>query len=256
MPTSLLAPPLLSQLDRDGFAILPPPLAPLAPPQLDALCSSLAEAPSPGERGIYARRDVLDIQIVRQMCAEELGQIARQVLGGGVRPVRGIFFDKVPGANWKVPWHQDFSIAVREPHEIEGFGPWSTKDGVPHVQPPPQVLAEMLTTRLHLDACPRDNGPLRVLPGSHQGGRLSAGEIVGWRQQVEERVGPVGRGGILLMKPLILHAFSASESPSHRRVLHIEWAARELPAPLRWLYGWRAREAPRALSPRSRLDCT
>lgn len=233
MPTSLFAPPLRAQLDRDGFAILPPPLA---SPGLDALCSYFAEAPSPGGRGIYARRDVLDIPLVRELCAQELGEVARQVLGAEARPVRGIFFDKVPSANWKVPWHQDLTIAVRERHDIAGFDPWSQKDGVPHVQPPVQVLAEMLTTRLHLDACPRDNGPLRVLPGSHQSGRLSAGKIVGWREQVEERVCPVERGGLLLMKPLLLHASSASESPSHRRVLHIEWAARELPTPLRWFY--------------------
>lgn len=232
MPTSLFVPPPLSQLDRHGFAILPL----LESSHLDALCSALSDTAIPGERGIYARRDVLDIQIVRQMCVEELGQIARQVLGGGAQPVRGIFFDKVPSANWKVPWHQDLTIAVRERHDIAGFGPWSVKDGVPHVQPPPQVLAEMLTLRLHLDACPRDNGPLRVLPGSHLSGRLDSSAIAQWRQQADESVCEVERGGILLMKPLLLHASSASESPSHRRVLHIEWAARELPAPLRWFY--------------------
>ena len=208
---------------------------PLDAPLLDALAHALDGSP-PGERGLYARRDVLDIPLVRQACEGALGEIARQVLGDKARPVRGLLFDKVPGANWKVPWHQDLTIAVRERHDIAGFGPWSVKDGVPHVQPPAQVLAAMLTLRLHLDACPRENGPLRVLPGSHQSGRLSASEIPHWRAQVEEQVCEAERGGILLMKPLLLHASSASESAWHRRVLHIEWAAGELPQPLRWFY--------------------
>jgi len=193
-------------------------------------------APAAAEHGKYARRDVLSLEIVRLACAAELGAVARQVLGARARPVRGLLFGKVPGANWKVPWHQDLSIAVREKHSVEGFGPWSEKDGVPHVQPPAQVLAGMLTLRLHLDACPRDNGPLRVLPGSHRGGRLRPSLVQQWREQVEERVCEVEHGGILLMKPLLLHASSACGSPSHRRVLHIEWAAHDLPLPLRWFY--------------------
>lgn len=231
LPTPL-ASPHPPQLERDGFAILPPPLDGWL---LDALSESLRGA-SQGERGLYARRDVLEIPTVRQVCESPMGDIARQVLGADARPVRGLLFDKVPGANWKVPWHQDLTIAVRERHDMAGFGPWSVKDGVPHVQPPEQVLAEMLTLRLHLDACPRENGPLRVLPGSHLGGRLGASAIQRWREQVEQRVCPVERGGLLLMKPLLLHASSASESAWHRRVLHIEWAARELPQPLRWFY--------------------
>lgn len=233
MSTSCAATPLQTQIDRDGFAILPPLLESSL---LDEVCAALSDAPAPGERGVYARRDVLGIPQVQQVCDGVLGDIARQVLGDGARPVRGLLFDKVPGANWKVPWHQDISIAVRERHEVEGFGPWSVKDGVPHVQPPAQVLEAMLTLRLHLDACPKENGPLRVLPGSHRSGRLGASEIQEWRLGVEERACEVERGGLLLMKPLLLHASSASESPSHRRVLHIEWAARELPDPLRWFY--------------------
>jgi hypothetical protein len=42
------------------------------------------------------------------------------------------------------------------------------------------------------------------------------------------------RGGVLLMRPLLLHASSASQVPRHRRVLHIEWAAQELPGGLQW----------------------
>ena len=222
-----------SQLERLGYAILPPPLEPA---QLDALAEALADHPAPSGRGVYARRDVLEIPAVRGVCENALGQMARQVLGGGARPVRGLLFDKTPGANWKVPWHQDITIAARDKVDVEGFGPWSEKDGVPHVQPPAQVLEAMLTLRLHLDPCPASNGALRVLPGSHRAGKLSASEIQAWRGRMEEVTCEVERGGVLLMRPLLLHASSASEAPGRRRVLHIEWASSDLPSGLHWFY--------------------
>src|SRR5690606_16226043 len=92
------------------------------------------------------------------------------LLGPGWRVVRSILFDKTPDANWKVAWHQDLSIAVRERADVAGYGPWSRKDGVVHVEPPTSVLKRMVTLRLHLDDCNAENGPLRVLPGSHAHG--------------------------------------------------------------------------------------
>jgi ectoine hydroxylase-related dioxygenase (phytanoyl-CoA dioxygenase family) len=160
--------------------------------------------------------------------------LVEPILGPNCSPVRGILFDKVPGANWKVPWHQDLSIAVCERIEIEGFGPWSQKTGILHVQPSARVLENMLTLRLHLDDCFADNGPLRVLPTSHRDGKLSAQQIAEWRRREEEVVCALPRGGVLLMRPLLLHASSASQTPGHRRVLHIEWAAHKLPGGLQW----------------------
>jgi hypothetical protein len=61
-------------------------------------------------------------------------ELARAILGESARLVNGRLFDKREAANWKVPWHQDLTIAVRERKEIQGFGPWSVKEGVPHVQ--------------------------------------------------------------------------------------------------------------------------
>ena len=91
--------------------------------------------------------------------------------------VRAIYFDKSPEANWLVPWHQDLTVALRSRREVPGFGPWSVKDGVPHVQPPVERLEQMLTVRLHLDDADEGNGALRVLPGSHRSGRLSSTQI-------------------------------------------------------------------------------
>ncbi len=94
------------------------------------------------------------------------------VAGADCRLVRGLFFDKTPGANWPVAWHQDLTLAVAERREIAGWSNWSVKAGVPHVQPPVDILERMVTLRLQLDDCGADNGPLRVLPGSHCLGRI------------------------------------------------------------------------------------
>jgi ectoine hydroxylase-related dioxygenase (phytanoyl-CoA dioxygenase family) len=60
------------------------------------------------------------------------------------------------------------TIAVQDKVEAEGFGPWSVKADVIHVQPPASILECMLSVRLHLDDCGEENGALRVIPGSHK----------------------------------------------------------------------------------------
>jgi len=166
-------------------------------------------------------------------------QLAEMVLGPNPVAVRALVFDKRPGANWKVSWHQDLTIAVKERRELAGFGSWTTKAGIPHVQPPSTVLDRMLTLRLHLDPCGPDNGPVRVMPGSHRHGRVSAGQIDEYRagQGFFECVAQ--RGDVLAMRPLLLHASSAATSPAHRRVIHIEYAAFDaLPTELEWHECW------------------
>lgn len=141
---------------------------------------------------------------------------------------RAILFDKTPDSNWKVPWHQDVAIAVAARHDEPGFGPWSVKDGVVHVQPPAEVLAGMVTVRVHLDDCAADNGPVRVLPRTHSLGKLSQDQIEHLRGQVTEVACTARRGGLLAFRPLLLHASSASSSPRRRRVAHFEFAAADL----------------------------
>jgi ectoine hydroxylase-related dioxygenase (phytanoyl-CoA dioxygenase family) len=148
--------------------------------------------------------------------------------------VRGILFDKTPDANWLVAWHQDLTIAVRERRDVPGFGPWSMKDGTPHVQPPAELLARMLTVRLHLDDCDISNGALRVLPGSHRHGKLSAAQIKECRERTPEHVCEARAGDALVMRPLLLHASSPASVPKHRRVIHLEFAVDELPDGLVW----------------------
>lgn len=121
-------------------------------------------------------------------------------------------------------WHQDRTIVVRERKDVEYFGPWSVKAGVHHVQPPASVMAKMLAIRLHLDESDEDNGPLRVAPGSHRDGCLSADEVLNCRQRPTV-ICKVPRGGAILMRPLLVHASSCSIRPEKRRVIHLEFAA-------------------------------
>ncbi len=186
---------------------------------------------------VYAMRNILTVlpgaaDIAR---SEAVRALVEPLLGPGCFAARGILFDKVPGANWKVPWHQDLSIAVRERIETPGFSAWSIKDGVVHVQPPASVLERMLTVRLHLDDCFVENGPVRVLPSSHMHGRLNSEQTAALRESTPEIICASPSGGALVMRPLILHASSQSSTPAHRRVIHIEYTASDtLPNGLEW----------------------
>jgi ectoine hydroxylase-related dioxygenase (phytanoyl-CoA dioxygenase family) len=165
--------------------------------------------------------------------SEPMIAVAREILGESAKPVRGILFDKTPAANWLVPWHQDLSIAVKERVDMPGFGPWSEKAGVVHVQPPVDVLHQMVTIRLHLDDCTIDNGPLRVVPGTHHRA-LTPAEIAQRSETGPQITCTAPAGGAVVMRPLILHASSPAKSPAHRRVVHIEYAACDLPGGLEW----------------------
>lgn len=165
-----------------------------------------------------------------------LWSLVEPILGKNARVVRGIFFDKTPTANWKVPWHQDLTVAVRRQVDIDGYGPWSIKAGIPHVQPPISVLESILTLRLHLDDTNETNGALNVIPGSHKHGRIAPQDIPAWRGKALPVACRVSRGGVLAMRPLILHSSSAALNPLHRRVLHLEYSSIKLPADLEW-YG-------------------
>ncbi|HZS60358.1 MAG TPA: phytanoyl-CoA dioxygenase family protein [Gemmatimonadaceae bacterium] len=157
--------------------------------------------------------------------APAVRSLAESVLSSACFVVRGIFFDKTPTSNWKVMWHQDLSIAVRERRDAPGFGPWSEKAGVTHVQPPAELLGRMLAVRVHLDDCTEENGPVRVLPGTHREGRLTAQTIEHFKATIQAVTCTVPRGGLLAFRPLLLHASSPALHPMHRRVVHFEFAA-------------------------------
>ncbi len=228
----------LDHLARLGFAVIQGILPPAGIARLIDAIDATGPAAGRQERNsrVYAMRNLLRVvREVRQLAqSAELRSLVEPVLGRNARPVRGLLFDKTLDSNWKVAWHQDLSIAVRRRIDVPGFGPWSVKAGVQHVQPPVELLQQILTVRLHLDDCNTNNGPLLVLQGSHLHGTLAPHAIERMRQEVPPVECIVPRGGELLMRPLLLHASSSAKSPAHRRVIHFEYASCDLPGGLEW----------------------
>jgi ectoine hydroxylase-related dioxygenase (phytanoyl-CoA dioxygenase family) len=182
----------------------------------------------------HAQRNLLDISAVRDLAlSKPVRQLVADVLGGNCFTVRGLFFNKTPASNWRVVWHQDRTIAVRERKDAPHFGPWSIKAGVLHVQPPAPAMANLLAIRLHLDESHAGNGPLRVIPGSHNAGCLTADEIVLWKERPSVTC-TVPKGGAIPMRPLVVFASSSCTLPEPRRVLHLEFAVDDLPNDLEW----------------------
>ena len=183
----------------------------------------------------FARRNLLTLDFVQTLIVQPIVKELLDTLAPNSLAVRAILFDKTGRANWTVPWHQDRSIAVRERVNAPGFGPWSTKAGVIHVQPPLEVLKQMVTLRFHLDACDADNGPLRVIAGTHHR-ILDQKEIADSTTAATQTICAVAAGGLILMRPLLLHASSAATIVRHRRVINVEFGPPSLPGGLRWAF--------------------
>ncbi len=191
---------------------------------VDGLLEELRSARLPRSRA--GLRHAMRVEAVASMAngARLLG-MAREVLGDGVFPFRATLFDKSPTANWLVVWHQDTALPLRERRKVAGWGPWSVKDGVTYGHAPASALEQVLALRLHLDDCTAENGPLRVLPGTHSLGVLSDEQLHDLSTKIPEVECLVARGGVLAMRPLIAHASSKSRTDRPRRVLHIEYAS-------------------------------
>jgi Phytanoyl-CoA dioxygenase (PhyH) len=226
-------------VEHDGFAILPDALD----PELAIALSEAVAAFTGGcrEEGVYRRGELYAIRNLFDLVpgtktvlrASALRDAVTAVLGPEAFCVRSLFLDKTPRANWKVPWHQDSTVVVKERVETVGFGPWTRKAGLQHVVAPPGTLSAMLVVRLHLDDCDEPTGGLRVIRGSHAYGKLpedSIGQFTGF----DVTACPVARRGLLAMRPLLLHASSPARVPGSRRVIQLDFCARKLPLPLEW----------------------
>jgi len=164
-----------------------------------------------------------------------LSRIAEGVLGAGARPVRALLFDKTAEANWAVGWHQDRTIAVRDRHDVADFGPWSRKDGALHVEPPFEILRDMITLRAHLDDCDAENAPLLIVPGSHKLGRVPVAEVPTVPDRLGLAVCLAECRDVWVYATAIVHGSRRAHRPRRRRVLQVDYAAHALPAGLQWL---------------------
>jgi ectoine hydroxylase-related dioxygenase (phytanoyl-CoA dioxygenase family) len=218
-------------LRRDGFAKIEGVLSADTVRDLISVVEDLTDS----DRRKGGVRNLLDVPEMMGLAqSRPVRELVETVLGAGARVVRGILFDKTGGANWKVPWHQDVTIAVDRRVDLEGYGPWSVKAGVQHVQPPREILEKMLSVRIHLDDCPEENGALKVIPGTHLAGKLSSESVETTVADGHAEVCAMRSGGVLLMRPLLLHASSQATLPNHRRVIHFDFAAMELPSGMNW----------------------
>src|SRR5262249_13911924 len=215
----------LSQLQRaiddDGFAIGPGIL------KKGEAASLLSELPDPAnQHGRAGIRHVLTHPAVWALANDpRLLTLATSVLGKSAFLFRATYFDKSPESNWLIAWHQDTALPVAEKRQATGWGSWSVKEGMLYAHAPAHALEQIVALRVHLDDSTIENGPLRVLPGSHRAGILSDDDIAESARAASAVDCTVKRGGILVMRPLLVHASAKSQSEMHRRVMHIEYAA-------------------------------
>ncbi len=164
-----------------------------------------------------------------------VGKVAASVLGEASKPVRAILFDKTASTNWSLPWHQDRTIAVEKRLEVEGFGPWTLKSGLLHVAPPFDVLARMVTLRVHFDSVSEANAPLLIAPGSHRLGQIPESELKAVVEACGIATCLAEAGDVWLYSTPIVHSSEAARAPTRRRVLQVDFAVGDLPGGLKWL---------------------
>jgi hypothetical protein len=177
----------VERVSEDGLAIIPDLLA---PEEVDSLLLAIDNQAS-GTTRSGGIRNLLDRCPKVDEFAESpaVRGLVEPILGRAAFAARAILFDKTPETNWKVPWHQDLTIAVQDKVEVTGYGPWSTKDGVAHVQPPVAILEAMLAVRIHLDdllrrkrsgpSCSRKSlqGTTHCRPDLFDGGIAASGDL-------------------------------------------------------------------------------
>ena len=205
--------------DHPGFSVHPDVLA---AEETAAVLEALDRVHGRSRAGA---RHLMGHQAVAALARDpRLQALAERALGKSAVPYRATLFDKSPGSNWLVVWHQDTALPLRFRRDRPGWGPWSIKSGVLYSHAPSAALERVVALRVHLDDSLAENGPLRVLPGTHARGVLTDAAIQDLAATVRPQTCTVARGGVVSMRPLLVHASSKSASDVPRRVLHIEYA--------------------------------
>ena len=224
------------QILRDGFAVIDDVFS-------TKEIGSILQAISQVDTTKPTFRKTADLFAIRQFLkevpetkelifTERLVAIISQLFGDGYFLTKSIYFDKPEQSNWFVAYHQDLTISVDQKHDVEGFGPWTTKQNQFAVQPPLDILESNFSIRIHLDDTDENNGALKVVPKSHLRG-VYRPETIDWTKE-RETVCKVKKGGIMIMKPLLLHASNRTTNNNKRRVIHLEFSNRSLPDILKW----------------------
>ena len=206
---------------NDGFAIIPDVFR---APEIESVIEDLGAVSL--ERSRAGIRHLMSVPAIAALARDpRLTQLAADVLGSPPLPFGATLFDKSAQANWLVVWHQDTALPLVERRDNAGWGPWSQKGGVVYAHAPAAALSKVVALRVHLDDSTAANGPLRVLPGTHTRGVLSDEQIHAIAAEVEPVACTVGCGGVVVMRPLLIHASSKAAAVLSRRVIHFEYAA-------------------------------
>ncbi len=216
---------------KDGYEILNDVIP---DDEINRVKQEISTLSATSNRGGIRNAEKLFPSIKSFVHSQQLFELANTYLSGAASIVRVILFDKNPENNWLVTWHQDKTVAVSQPFEMEGWGPWSIKDHTHHVQPPESALNQMVTFRIHLDPTDENNGCLKVIPGSHQFGVLPQ-KMIGNLCKDQKPISCSAReGSILVMRPHLVHASSKATIPGNRRILHVEYSDYRLPPGVSW----------------------
>lgn len=191
--------------------------------EIDLLTDNLTQSPPRSRRG--GRRHLMQSPAVRAFANDRrLLEIAVGLTGNEMIPYKATLFEKTEQANWLVAFHQDTALPIEVLSSNEGWDSKSVKIGTTYVHAPTEALTRILALRIHLDDSTLFNGPLRVIPGSHQKHWLTDEEF-GIAAKTNGLVEcTTNRGGVIAMRPLIIHASSKAMNSEPRRVLHIEYA--------------------------------
>ena len=188
-------------------------------------CEQLLENLRGFDRGRAGARHLMSHPDVRRVASDpRMLRIARFALGADALPYRATLFDKSGAANWSVVWHQDTALPLQSQFDLHEWGPWSQKAGIIYAHAPTWALSQIVALRLHLDASTAENGPLRILSGTHALGVMSDADVFAVARSRPHLDCIVGRGGVMAMYPLLVHSSVKARSNSPRRVLHIEYA--------------------------------
>ncbi|TYC91274.1 phytanoyl-CoA dioxygenase [Novosphingobium sp. BW1] len=183
-------------LDRDGACRV----TGFAETILPALISEFAAYPV-GQAGVRLS-GVPGLQILLGAGSVMGGEVEARA-GRPMQPVRAVLFDKRADRNWALGWHQDRTIAERARHDVPGYGPWSIKQGIWHVEPPFALIGAMMTVRM---------------------------------AQSRQAICLAEVGDVWFYRTPILHASDPSDGrATGRRVLQVDYCGQGLPAPLEWL---------------------
>lgn len=197
-------------------------------PALEKLFSKLPN----DKAGIRLHSDAELSSILSNSCA--IHEIASASLNTPCRPVRAVLFEKSAKANWTLGWHQDRTIVVKRQLETTGYGPWTVKSGLQHVEPPFALLQNMVTLRIHIDDVDEQNAPLIVSPGTHKLGRITEDRIRATVNMHGSALCCAAAGDVWIYATPILHASASSQSDRRRRVLQVDYSADKLPNGLEW----------------------